>query len=430
MTNLELSKVTLEKIVGGGQTLGVLNDGKKVFVWGGLPDEEVLIRLVKARRSYAEGIVSEVIKSSPNRTSPADPDSYLSTSPWQIYSFTYEQELKSQLIDEAFLLHHVELPSGSELRTDKTEYGYRNKVEFSFWWNNDTNQLDLAFFIRGGKGKLPVTGTSLAMPQINEAARAIVDILRSSNIEARTLKTLLIRCDQNNNVSAQLYIKDHSAFEKLPIKQLQDLGLYGFEVIHSDHRSPASVVTERLFTAGSPILSDIIAGTNFQYATEGFFQINLPVYEIALREMRQWLLPNLPVVDMYSGVGTIGLSISDQPTTLVESNNFCIQEMRRNVALLKKDATVVHETAEGSLDYIKEDSLLIVDPPRAGLHDKVVEKINEAKPPRVIYLSCNPVTQARDVANLLDNYNIVHNSGYNFFPKTPHIEHLVVLDRK
>jgi len=82
------------------------------------------------------------------------------------------------------------------------------------------------------------------------------------------------------------------------------------------------------------------------------------------------------------------------------------------------------------LEHLTSDAVIIVDPPRAGLHEDVVNKLLETTPARVIYLSCNPVTQARDVARLAEKYGVKHHMGYNFFPRTPHIEHLVVLDLK
>ena len=77
-----------------------------------------------------------------------------------------------------------------------------------------------------------------------------------------------------------------------------------------------------------------------------------------------------------------------------------------------------------------EPDVVIVDPPRAGLHDDVIKKLLDETPERIIYLSCNPVTQARDVARLAEKYGIKYHRGYNFFPRTPHIEHLIVLDLK
>lgn len=343
-------------------------------------------------------------------------------------NFESEQHYKAALIEEAFELHNIVLPHAIEIKTDDVQFGYRNKVEFSFWWDNEKERIDLAFFQRGGKGKIPVQGTSLARPEINEAAQKVLQLIQSTDIEARNLKTLLIRCSQKGEVSAQLYLKDKVAANQLQVEKLESLGLQSVEIIHSDYRSPASVITERLQNVGSSVLHDDILGVPFHYATEGFFQVNIPVYETALRDMQQYILPNKPVVDMYSGVGSIGLTIGGNAPTLVEVNEYAVNEMRRNVTALGKSATIVHASSETALEHIDPQATIIVDPPRAGLHEKVVEELLEKAPQRIIYLSCNPVTQARDVMRLAEKYGVLAHTGYNFFPRTPHIEHLVVLD--
>jgi 23S rRNA (uracil1939-C5)-methyltransferase len=136
------------------------------------------------------------------------------------------------------------------------------------------------------------------------------------------------------------------------------------------------------------------------------------------------------LIDFYSGVGTIGLTIGGNDVTLVEVNEDAVREMRANIRTLHKSAEAVLAPSEKALDYITSDATIILDPPRAGLHNDVTERLLESLPPRIIYLSCNPVTQARDVAQLLEKYEIVYHTGYNFFPRTPHIEHLVVLESK
>ena len=138
----------------------------------------------------------------------------------------------------------------------------------------------------------------------------------------------------------------------------------------------------------------------------------------------------LPVLDLYSGVGSIGLTIGGPGCTLVEINEDAVREMRRNITELGSDATAVLAASENALEHITSDKIIVVDPPRAGLHTDVVAKLLETKPPRIIYLSCNPVTQARDVALLAEGYGIRAHRGYNFFPHTPHIEHLVILDKR
>lgn len=419
--------IVLQKIVGEGKALGQLADGRKAFIWGGLPGERVTIMTTKTKRNFVEGIVVNVIEPSDQREEPRDQGSYLSTSPWQIFAFDAEQHYKSSLIEEAFELHNIVLPGPITVKTDHQIYSYRNKVEFSFYWDNDTEQIELSFFQRGTKGKIPVHGTSLAIEIINETARAILEILRTSTIEARNLKTLMIRCSQSGQVSAQLYLKDKAAAELIDLEQIKRLAIQGFELIHSDYRSPASVITERLATVGSTALRDSVLGVPFRYATEGFFQVNIPVYEMALVDMKAWIKPGTEVIDMYSGVGTIGLTIGGEKPTLVEINDSAVDEMRRNVAASNRKANIIHTASETALEYIRSDQTVILDPPRAGLHERVIERLLEVRPPRIIYLSCNPVTQARDVAMLSEAYGIEFHQGYNFFPRTPHIEHLLAL---
>jgi 23S rRNA (uracil1939-C5)-methyltransferase len=423
--------LTLQKIVGGGQALGQFEDGKKAFVWGGLPGENVTVEVTKSKSSFAEGVVTEVHTSSDERIAPADPESYLSTSPWQIMNFDAEQHYKAALIEEAFELHDIVVPEPIDVYTDGEQFHYRNKIEFSWWWDKEADQLDLAFFRRGTHGKIPVEQTSLANPAITQAAHKIRDLLRTRGTGAYDLKTVIIRCDQKGTAAAQLYVKQED-FDAFNEDELSGLGLSGFEIIFSNPKSPASVITKRLQAWGETSLTDTILDIPFTYAVEGFFQINLPVYEQVLLDMKQWVEPGKPVVDLYSGVGTIGLTIGGENVTMVEINEHAVREMERNITALQREkvAKAILAPSEQVLENITPDACIVVDPPRAGLHEDVVNKLLESQPERIIYLSCNPVTQARDVALLAEKYGIRAHRGYNFFPRTPHIEHLVVLDLK
>lgn len=430
MKQFKQETLSLDKIVGGGQAMGTCDDGRKAFVWGGLPGETVTINVTKKKSKLIEGVVTDIKTKSDERIEPRDADSYLSTSPWQIMSFEAEQHYKAALIEEAFELHNIVLPNAIDVYTDDRQYGYRNKVEFSWWGDtiDGVETLDLAFFKRGSQGKIPVDGTSLAPSVLNEQAVHIRNLLREKKVEARALKTLLIRADASGNCVFQLYVKD-KATQPFTEADFTSSGAQGGEVIYSDPKSPASVITKRLISFGDTRLSDSVLDTPFTYVCEGFFQGNIPVYEQALRDMKEWV-DDKPVVDMYSGVGSIGFTIGGDRLTLVEVNKNAVDEMKRNRYELGKKATIVEASAESSLDYINAGSTIILDPPRAGLHADVVQKLLETKPTRIIYLSCNPVTQARDVSLLADAYGVRHHQGYNFFPRTPHIEHLVVLDLK
>lgn len=428
---LPIVELRLDRIIGGGQAIGTLEGGKKCMLWGGLPGETVKAQITKKKSNYAEAVVTEVITPSNERIAPRDPDSYLSTSPWQIMNFDSEAHYKSALIEEAFELHDIVLPQPITVWSDGNQYEYRNKIEFSFWFDTDTQKLSFAFFRRGSHGKIMVESTSLASPAITDTSKKVLDALNDLHIIGRQLKTLLVRSNRAGETAWQLYVKEEDFNHEELLTRLGSLADNG-EIIYSNPLSPASVITKRLYDGTSIVLEDTILDVPFRYATEGFFQINLPVYEQALNDMKQWIKPGKPVVDLYSGVGTIGLTIGGGDVTLVEVNEHAVREMERNIEALGRigSANAVLAASENALDHVNTNATIIVDPPRAGLHDKVVARLLETAPERIIYLSCNPVTQARDVALLAEQYGIRHHQGYNFFPRTPHIEHLVVLDKK
>lgn len=431
---IKFETVKFNKITPGGQSLGTLENGKKIFAWGVLPGETAKIQITKNKSSFAEGLTVEIIKKSPERIKPRDPESFLSTSPWQIFDFDFEQSTKQELIRESFRQANIILQDQEDFFSDNKIFEYRNKLEFSFWWekskeDSEKGELNLAFFKRGGRGKIPVKGTSLAKKEINGAGQKLLQILRKRQAQSRDLKTLLIRSNQKGEISSQLYVKDEN-FELFSKEELDSLSFKNFELIFSDPKSPASVITKKLQILNEDKLSDRILGINFNYATESFFQINLPVYEQALLDMKHFIDPHKPTLDLYAGVGSIGLTIGKQDLTLVEINESAVAEMKRNINELHRDnsAKAILAPSEKVLDFIKKDTNLIVDPPRAGMDKKVCEKILEIEPQRIIYLSCNPATQARDTAILAEKYKIIYSRGYNFFPRTPHIENLIVLE--
>jgi 23S rRNA (uracil1939-C5)-methyltransferase len=228
-----------------------------------------------------------------------------------------------------------------------------------------------------------------------EFALGQVEELNARGASARDYQSMLVRCNQKGEVSGAL-------FEK---------------------RKSHPVMRE---------LSDSILGREYTYSPNGFFQINLPVYEMALERIRARVqeFSGRKIIDMYSGVGTIGLSVAgDSEVVLVETNGAAFAEAEKN-CISVPGARAVRAKSEEALEYIENKAIVILDPPRAGLDKKVVDKLAEEKPEMIIYLSCNPSTQARDVAGLLEFYELEPIEPFNFFPRTPHLETLVVLRRK
>ena len=404
--NNEVLKI--EKIVPGGMGLATMADGKKIFLWNALPGEEVVeYEITKKKSHYLEGIATKIENPSPYRVKARD-EGYLMTSPWQIFDYEYELRTKGELVREMFREQGLEIEA-PEVRTDGKEWGYRNKMEYVLWYDKETEEISLAFHKRGTHRKEPIRQSSIERPEIYHAAEKIASDLSRRREDARKYQSLVLRASQDKNVSGGLYEnhKPHPTF---------------------------------------PALTDKVMGREYRYSPNGFFQINLPVYEMALEVIREEVKDSRKILDLYSGVGTIGLSVfnsgegsegvselsregSRAELTLVECDKYAYGEMKENAAKVP-GAKAVLAKSEDVTEYIEPDMTVIVDPPRAGCDKKLLDKILEVKPSRVIYLSCNPMTQARDVAILQGEYIMRRIIAFNFFPKTPHIENLVVLKRK
>ncbi|MEO6761852.1 MAG: TRAM domain-containing protein [Candidatus Saccharimonadales bacterium] len=415
-----MEEVKITKLVHGGQGLGELADGRKVFVWNALPGETVKLRIIKKKHSYAEAIAEEIITASPDRLVPREAN-YLSTSPWQIMSLEVENKAKAEIVHELFRHEKVELPKFGEVIHDNREWNYRSKMEYSFW--GDEDGLHLALHQRGSHGKQVVSGSALAMPAIDAAANAICTQLDKLNARAGDLKTIIVRVSQRDEAVAALYTKLEK-FTKLELPA----ELKGLRVYYSNPKSPASVPTKLIYELGDCQLADDLLGQSFIYDVDSFFQVNLPVFEKALARIKQYCQGD--PVDMYAGVGSIGLTVATDQVELVELDPATAAMARLNAESSSLSVTVTEAPTEKVLDSIVEERPVIFDPPRAGLHSKVVERCLEVLPPQIIYLSCNPATQARDLALLQDKYQVSFFEIYNFFPRTPHIEVLAILTKK
>jgi len=411
--------VHITKLVAGGQGLGELEDGRKIFVWGVLADEEVDVEITKEKKSFAEGIAVKVINPSPERLTPRETN-YLAHSPWQIMTMAAENQAKIDIVHEQFTREHLDTNAipAQIISEEGDGYGYRNKMEYVFAEHED--ELTYALTQRASHDKIPVIVSALAMPSINSAARDLLIELRGLGASVRDLDSLVLRSNQFGDVVGVLYI-NHPRYKKLTLPH----SFKGLQIFFHNPRNRSRRGAKLVQELGDKVLTDTLLGESFAYDGLSFFQVNVPVYERALEHMKKFV--SGPVVDMYAGVGSIGLSVASGHVTLVEQEPASIAMAKRNAETA--DADVIEASTEQSLEYITSDLTVIFDPPRAGLHARVVGRCLAVKPPQIVYLSCDPATLARDLALLGDEYDIVDVTLYNFFPRTPHIETLVVLKR-
>jgi 23S rRNA (uracil1939-C5)-methyltransferase len=379
------------------------------------------VGIIKKKKSYIEAIAENIMVASPVRVAPRETN-YLATSPWQIVTFDAENDYKKRIVRELFIQAHVTLPE-FKITTAGEDWHYRNKMEYSFWGDDDG--LHLALHNRGSHQKTIVQGSELAMPALDQAARATLAELQKNDPRAGDLKTLIVRCNQAGEAVVSLFTK-LERFVELPLPE----GVKGLRVYYSNPKSPASVQTKLLYEVGDVRLTDRLQGREFTYDVDSFFQVNLPIFDQALARIKESFADQQDIVDMYAGTGSIGLSVASRAVELIELDPATVAMARLNAEASNLQTNVIEASSEKVLDYIVADRPVIFDPPRAGLHDKVVDRTLEALPPRIAYLSCNPATQARDLSKLTEAYDITYFETFNFFPHTPHIETLAILERK
>jgi len=421
--------VTIEKLVFGGQGLVRLEDGPVLFVWNALPGERVEVEILKKKKDYWEGVAVNILEASPERIKEKE-SIFLSTSPWQICTFesenTYKQELAQEIYERTGGLTFEEpIP----IVFTEEEFGYRNKMEFSFVLS-ENGEISLAFFERGRNKKVSVDGSLLAEPIINTVACRILEWIKKTGMTTYNLKSLIIRSDGNAHAIAALFIKDELFFDDYP--QLDEQFL-GFQFYYSTHKSPASVPTKLLYTSGHDYLVARLNERELKFGLLSFFQVNIPIFSLALSEMALFLDKKKPFVDFYSGVGAIGLALHGgySEAYLVDNNTEAIDYAKENI-LLNNFENVEAQCipTEKITELITKDKQIIFDPPRAGLHQNVIDKLLEEQPSTLIYMSCNLSTHARDIALLESVYTVTSLKLFNFFPRTPHVEAIAILQKK
>lgn len=425
--------VEIEKLVFGGQGLGRVEGGdgqkKVVFAWNALPGEEVSVEVTKKKANFMEGVATQIVKASPERIQPQEPHA-ASCSPWQILSPASEQRWKLQLAKDSYFKFQTDAAiQNLELVDDLAHYsGYRNKIEYSFT-HTEQRELCFAFFKRATHWRDPIDTCMLASQAINETATQILAWLKTLPVTDHNLKSLIVLSNELGQTIAGLFVRDHD----LPLADLPPLKHNeGFTIYYSNPRSPAAVPTELLHQRGATTITSTVNGVPLTHDLLGFFQVNVPIFEQAVQLIGEYVDAGTNLLDCYGGVGAISLPLHAKVKSglVIESNAEAAAAASYNIRQLGlKHFAARCVATEHVLEAITSEQTVIVDPPRAGLHDDVTARLLEAKPKRIIYLSCNLSTQARDVERLLAGYQIVTAKLFNFFPRTPHIEGLIVLDR-
>ncbi len=462
--DLILENVKIEAVAAEGKSLAHV-DGTVVFVEFAVPGDIVNVKVTKKKKNYMEGFILEIVKPSEDRLQPfCEHFGICGGCRWQPLPYDMQLKAKQQQVwDQLVRIGHLEIPDISPiLPSDKTKY-YRNKLEFTFsnkrWiYNNedpdsltDEERLGLGFHVGKFFDKvLDIKHCSLQPEPSNEIRLfireyAVTHNLEFYNIRENTgfLRNIIIR---NNQVGDVMLTVCFAYDDQDKIVPMLDAIAAEFPQIKSLHY----VINEKfndsisdldcILYKGEDAIWETMGKLKFKIGPKSFYQTNseqaYKLYSVA-KEFAA-LTGNEVVYDLYTGTGTIAQFISDKASKVIgiEYVKEAIEDARINAeANGITNCTFFDGDMKDILtaDFIKEHGkpeVMIIDPPRAGMHPDVVKVIMESAPERIVYVSCNPASQARDLAMMSPMYEITAVQPVDMFPHTMHVENVCALKLK
>ncbi|MCI5050960.1 MAG: methyltransferase [Candidatus Pacebacteria bacterium] len=448
--------VKIESLAPSGH--GIAENGW--YILGAFPEDTVRAKRYKEAEEIIYAELIEIIEPSPNRTySPTKSPFFDPNAPWQYLDIDAEDRFKKNIIRNIFKKYNININSeiASQTRNDNSllTEGYRNKAAYAFTYDSD-NKLSFALFTRGisQPGKISQSENILVHPVINKIGKQFLEFFNQKKVPLETLKYLTLRYSYyTNTVVAQILVTESSR-KKLPWKKSdlktfihQHSEIQGIIVSQSEPQVRSANIIKDFYTLGDIEITEEILGKKYTYHPSQFFQIYPDAFAQILTDCEN-LITSIPnhhqyeLLDFFAGIGIIGLHISDLVQSIhgveqsaLASKYALINAQQNNIEISDQagdasDFQFTEANVDEALEYIKSDQILIVDPARSGLTKKSLEKIVQVQPEYIIYISCNPETQARDYKVLHDVYDIKWSRAYNLFPKTPHIEHVLFLKRK
>lgn len=451
---------TIQKLAFGGAGLARV-DNYVVFIKGTIPGDRVLARVFKRKTAFAEARLTRILDPSPQRIAP--PCRYFGWCGgcnWESLSYQDQLMYKGQIVAES--LSHLggigELPINPVIASESI-FAYRNKMEFSFsdrrWLLPDEMEnpeikkdFALGLHIPGTFDKILQIDECLLQSSIaNQILLFVKDYVKVKGLQPYGIKShqgflrfLVIRQSRYNGsiliniVTAYEDRKVLTALADELVKRFPDIK----SVVNTINSGLAQVAygDKEILLAGVDHIQEKLGDYIFKISANSFFQTNtrqaLKLYQL-VRELAD-LSGDEIVWDLYSGTGTIALFVANdcKQVFAFESNESAVRDGKNNAR--DHHISNIQFIAGDLLQHLEviqpKPDVLITDPPRAGMHPRVTEYISNLKAKRVVYVSCNPTTLARDLVLLKKNYHISAVQPVDMFPQTYHIETVVQLTLK
>jgi 23S rRNA (uracil1939-C5)-methyltransferase len=406
--------------------------GKRpVSVFGAIPGDVVKVKPLKVSRNHSKAQLLNVITPSSERIDVRDVH-YPSSSPWQPLPYRLQLEQKKKMLRSFFKQRAYHKLGKFDIEPSVDTWGYRTKIEYGFF-ENEQGMLCLGFRKRNRwRDFYDAENIALAPQKLVEVAQHILGVLREKKIAVQDLKSLVIRYSfYQKKCIAGLFVMNKNS-DQLHIEHPD---ISGFHVVYSDPLSPVSKISETLYSDGKTFLTESVAGKKYMYHWNGFFQQNIPIFEKVIVYINTEMQSGNRIIDLYSGVGTIGIALSggERKIIAIEADDVAARLSRVNAEKNNcQNYTHISSAVEGKdlATIIAPDDVVIVDPPRSGLHPDVVSFFVHSGPRMLVYISCNPKTQAMNMELLLTKYELSSFKLFDLYPHTPHVESVALLKRK
>lgn len=462
-----LEKVTITDVAAEGKAVAKVNE-LVIFVPYVVPGDVVDLQVKRKKNHYAEAVAVKFHEKSPLRTEPfCSHFGVCGGCKWQCLS--YEEQLKykqKQVFDNLTRIGKVELPEFRPiLGSEKTRF-YRNKLEFTFsnkrWLTEEEVKQDVkydqmnavGFHIPGAFDKVLAIDKCWLQDDIsNQIRNAVRDYAYAHDFpffDLRTqeglLRNIMIRTSSTGELMVVLQCKVTDDEDRRKMEEILQFMADSFPqitslmyVINNKCNDTIGDLDVEVFKGNDHIFEEM-EGLRFKVGPKSFYQTNSEqaynLYKVA--HEFAGLTGNELVYDLYTGTGTIANFVARQARKVVgiEYVPEAIEDAKVNSALNGIDNTLFYAGDMKDIltnDFIAEHGrpdVIITDPPRAGMHNDVIDVILAAEPKRIVYVSCNPATQARDLQLLDGKYKVTAVQPVDMFPHTHHVENVVQLERR
>ncbi len=465
----KLDNVTIETMAAEGKCIAK-HDGLVIFIQGGAPGDVVEIELTKIKSSFLEGRVTQIRNLSPHRAQPFCTHFGLCGGcSWQHINYNTQLQYKQQqVIDNLERLGGLQLPVVSPIVASAKTDHYRNKLDYTFTANRWLTKEELAkameesryevglgYHLPGAFDRVFDVAECHLQSDPSDALRLLVKKVAVENnipffdLRRQTgfLRTLTIRSSNTNEVMVILQVtSDNMGWTELILQAINDHfpSVTSLNYIINNKRNDTFADLDVICWKGNPYITEKMPSSDgsktleFRVGPKSFYQTNsdqaYELYKVAAQ------LANLKgdelVYDLYTGTGTIANFVASQSKKVVglEYVAAAIEDAKANSKLNNINNTEFFAgdmkdlLTEAFLSQHGRPDVVITDPPRAGMHEDVCKMLLKAMPKRIVYVSCNPATQARDLKIVAEKYNITAVQPVDMFPHTVHVENVVRLD--